>query len=211
MRNAGALTRLAKDARPKRILSGTQQQAEAAWRAWADVDLAHTMSTSYVFGSNAIAIEGGDADIGTRVAEYVQERIADLISVDGSKSVVASTQQALSDLIIKAVADEWTPAQLAEAIEQDTVFSAERALVIARTELSAAEYAGALGAMTEAGVQLKAWEVDDSSHDKDDECDDNADDGDIDIGDAFSTGDFAPPAHPNCNCTLVAVSDGEAN
>jgi len=164
------------------------------------------MSAAYVFGSNAVALDGAGNDIGTRVAEYVQERIANLISIDGNMSVVASTQQALSDLIIKAVAEEWTPIELARAIEQDTAFSAERAELIADTELSAAEYAGALGAMTEAGVEQKAWETDPES-DTCDDCAENEDDGDIGIDEPFSSGDFAPPLHPRCVCDLVGVSN----
>lgn len=38
-------------------------------------------------------------------------------------------------------------------------------------------------------------------------CDDNADAGALELGDAFPSGDDAPPAHPNCECALVAETD----
>jgi hypothetical protein len=47
----------------------------------------------------------------------------------------------------------------------------------------------------------KSWAVS-NEHDQDDTCDDNEDDGIIPMSEAFTSGDFAPPAHINCLCTL---------
>lgn len=47
----------------------------------------------------------------------------------------------------------------------------------------------------------KEWFLD-PKHDVDDTCDDNADDGIIPMDAPFTTGDFFPPAHPNCLCRL---------
>lgn len=47
----------------------------------------------------------------------------------------------------------------------------------------------------------KRWHVSDE-HDQDDICDNNQDDGAIEINEAFSSGDFEPPAHVLCNCGM---------
>ena len=196
---------MAKDARSDRIVDAAQamRDAEAAWRNWAEQQLTIPARAAYAEGNSAMQIDlgffegAGQPSIDKRVSEYIRDRIDSLVSVDGDLSVVATTKEALSDLVETAVAEEWTPLELSRAIETSVSFSADRAELIAETELDAASYAGALGAMQDAGVERKAWFVSDA-HDQDDECDDNADDGDIDVDEAFSSGDFAPPAHPNC-------------
>lgn len=47
----------------------------------------------------------------------------------------------------------------------------------------------------------KEWFLSDA-HDQDDLCDDNADDGVINMGEAFTSGDMAPPGHLFCMCSL---------
>jgi hypothetical protein len=36
-------------------------------------------------------------------------------------------------------------------------------------------------------------------------CEENADEGDIDLDDVFPSGDDSPPAHPNCECAVIPV------
>lgn len=47
----------------------------------------------------------------------------------------------------------------------------------------------------------KEWFTSDA-HDQDDLCDDNEDDGVIDMSEAFTSGDMAPPGHLFCECSL---------
>lgn len=191
------------------------QEAESAWRNWADQQLTIPARAAYADGSSAMQIDlgffegAGQPTIDQRVSEYIRGRIDSLVSVDGDLSVVATTKEALSDLVETAIAEGWSPIELSQAIETSVSFSSDRAELIAETELDAAGYAGALGAMQDAGIESKAW-LTDAASDSCDDCQENEDDGDIGIDEPFSSGDFAPPLHPRCACELAAVGDGEA-
>jgi hypothetical protein len=80
--------------------------------------------------------------------------------------------------------------------------------MIARTEISFAHNRGTLEGYKQAKENadihvMKEWMVD--PVEPCDICLDNRDDGPIDLDEDFSSGDSEPPAHPNCECTLVAV------
>jgi hypothetical protein len=47
----------------------------------------------------------------------------------------------------------------------------------------------------------KRWHISDA-HDQDDICDSNVEDGALEIDEPFTSGDFEPPAHVECNCWL---------
>ena len=99
---------------------------------------------------------------------------------------------------------------LEDAIQEAGAFSPARAELIARTEVTRANSYGSLGgykAAKDAGVNVKkAWHPDDEACEI---CLGNADDGDIDLDDSFSSGDDAPPGHPNCECSIIPVVETE--
>jgi len=75
--------------------------------------------------------------------------------------------------------------------------------MIARTETIRADCQGNLAAYKNSGlVSGKKWILG-SEHTGDDECNDNAAEGEIPLDQDFSSGDEAPPAHPNCVCDFV--------
>src|SRR6185312_16021124 len=89
-------------------------------------------------------------------------------------------------------------------------FSAERAELIARTEIIRANGQGQLAALKSSGVvEKKGWSVSGEAT-VCDECQANEDAGGIDLDDDFPSGDDAPPGHPCCECALVAVLSDEA-
>lgn len=75
-----------------------------------------------------------------------------------------------------------------------------RAMMIARTELASSVSNASLNTYQEMGINGKEWLT--ASASDCDICHDNEGQGVIPVGEAFASGDMAPPAHPNCECTL---------
>lgn len=106
----------------------------------------------------------------------------------------------LQDAIANAWDEGGTYADIVASIE-DTFddFTTKRAELIAQTEVNDA-YNGARAAIAESiGLDEKRWDPDGEACP---ECQGNADAGWIDIGDDFPSGDDAPTAHPNCDCSI---------
>lgn len=119
-------------------------------------------------------------------------------------AITESTRDGLQELVTRAVADGWSGAQLEDAILESWIFDPARAEMIARTELAMAHSAGTLAAWRRSGVvNGKRWVISDL-HDQDDICDINAAAGVIPLDASFPSGDDGPPAHPNCECVVVA-------
>ncbi len=103
-----------------------------------------------------------------------------------------------------AVADAWDAGgsynQIVQAI-QDTFadFSDRRAEMIAQTEVNDAYNAGRIYTAAAAGFDQKAWDPDGEACEI---CIGNVDEGWIGIDEEFSSGDLAPTAHPNCDCSI---------
>lgn len=151
--------------------------------------------------------------------DYAQERAAELVGkkwvngvlIDNPEaewSITQATRDELRDIIAQAFAGNLPPKDVENAIAQAGAFSKTRAALIARTEISRANnygsLAGYIAARDKAKIQLqKAWSPDLEACDV---CIANEDDGPIDLEDEFFSGDLAPPAHPNCECSIVPVT-----
>ena len=100
-----------------------------------------------------------------------------------------------------------------DRLQDAYAFSDDRAELIARNEVAMANQAGALDGMKlakGAGVKLKKVWIPDA--DACPICEENGDDGPIDLDEQFSSGDDAPTAHVNCECSLASeVEDEEGN
>ena len=93
-------------------------------------------------------------------------------------------------------------------LEENYAFSEARAETIARTETANADCQGNLAVYKESGVVAqKQWIVGAGCCDECQELDGEI----VDLDDNFSTGDDAPPAHPNCRCDYVPLIDEQAN
>jgi len=141
--------------------------------------------------------------------EWAKARAAELVGkswdedgnlVDNPDAEMAITDT-LRDEIRSAVADGIedgaSAADLAETIDGLSGFGADRAELIARTEIIRAHGQGQLAAFRASGVvEQKAWST--AGEDVCDDCQDNEDAGAIDLDDDFPSGDDAPPGHPMC-------------
>jgi SPP1 gp7 family putative phage head morphogenesis protein len=155
---------------------------------------------------------------------YAKERAAEMVGMKFDKAtgelvenpnpkwaITDSTRDMLREAVAKSLEEGPSTRELAKAIEDSAAFSADRAEMIARTELAKAHSEGALEgykAAADAGiVVLKEWLDSDGCE----ECSQNADAGAIGLDDTFPTGDEWPPAHPNCRCAIAPVVVSESD
>lgn len=147
-----------------------------------------------------------------RAAEMVGMKFVEGVWVENPNPVWAisdSTRNMLRETVTRAYDQGQTPTQLMQTIRNNYAFSDDRAAMIASTELKLANNNGSMNGFRETGLTLqKKWLLS-NNHDIDDPCDDNVDDGWIDLDDTFSTGDDVPPNHPRCECSYT-VQTAEA-
>ncbi len=103
-----------------------------------------------------------------------------------------------------AIAEAWDAGgsynQIVSAIQTTFAdFSDKRAGTIAQTEVNDAYNRGRMAIAIEAGFDEKGWDPDGEACPI---CMDNVDAGWIGIDDDFPSGDSAPTAHPNCDCSI---------
>lgn len=158
--------------------------------------------------------------VGEDAAAFAAARGAELVGMrydaegnlienpDAEWAITDGTRAFIRGLVSDAIENGWSSKQLSDAVEESYSFSETRAEMIGRTEIARAQEQGALAAWKKSGVVDRVEWVLGSEHDADvpagDECDDN-DGVVVAIGEAFPSGDEAPPAHPNCVCALMPV------
>lgn len=129
---------------------------------------------------------------------------------DSEWAITDFTRESLRGTVSEAMAEGWSNDKIAEAITESYGFSEERAMMIARTETQMAANAGAVAGYRASGVvERKQWVT--AGDDRvEEECLDNAaagpdNDGVLPLDAEYPSGDDAPPAHPNCRCTIIPV------
>ncbi len=119
------------------------------------------------------------------ISDTTLDRIGRILS-DGL--LVGATNQTLADELIEAGI---------RGISKDPV----RALTIATTETARAVSVATMETYKEFDVAQVEWLALEGC----DDCEANAEQGPIPLGDTFDSGDSEPPAHPNCRCTVLPV------
>src|SRR5207237_5973416 len=135
-------------------------------------------------------------------ANLVGKRVlADGTVIDNPNAAYAltdATRELLRGTIAQAFEEAWAVPELRQHLAESYAFSADRAQLIARTEVSRALIQGNVTAWKASGVvEGKAWLLG-SDHDRDDLCDENEAVGVIGMDEEFPSGDTEPPAHVNC-------------
>jgi hypothetical protein len=175
-------------------------------------------------GSEVLAQVGVDDQralvdrVSQRAVDYARERSAELVgkrvledgtiidNPDAKWAITDTTRGMIRDTIAGALADNLGSDAIVDALENSYAFSPERAEMVGRTEIAAANSDANMTALQEAsdaGVNLqKAWIT---GPDPCEDCVANEADGNIDIDDSFSSGDDTAPAHPNCECAVVGI------
>jgi hypothetical protein len=121
-------------------------------------------------------------------------------------AVSDDVRDSVSDLVAQAEAEDWSNADLADAIEGSASFSPERADLVARTELKNIDSQSAYEAASGAGAEQMEWNLS-GDHDDEDECDDNDEVSPIGIDEEWPSGE--PAVHPRCQCTVTYVWPGD--
>jgi SPP1 gp7 family putative phage head morphogenesis protein len=179
-----------------------------------------------VAGSDAVATDLGlratrdqMKTMHDRAAVWAQDRAAEMVGMrrtaDGSLipnpnarwRIDEGTREHLRGTVWSLVDSGASADEVKRQIVQAHAFSAARAETIARTEMAKAFSAGGLAGAKVLGATHKQWTT--SEDDKVSEecvaCGEAGPDGDgvIEVGDAFPSGEDAPPNHPNCRCAVA--------
>jgi hypothetical protein len=158
--------------------------------------------------------------VNERVAAWARARSAEMVGkrydADGNlvdaKRAEYRIDDATRDMIRANLADSLENnlpiGEIIDSLQESTAFSADRAELIARTEITRANNQSSLIAATGArdGQNLgmkKLWLTAGDDLVDEDICAPNEDDGPLELEDEFTSGDDAPPGHPRCRCTLV--------
>lgn len=175
-----------------------------------------------------IGVDSGDALVNVvneRAVEQARQIAANMVGMrwnaDGELVQAARAEyridEATRNMIRKIVADGLEEnignSAIADNIEGAAAFSAERAALIAHTEIAIVNSMASLlsykGARDDLGLNIKKeWLLGEHPCEI---CIANNEQGAIDLDDAFQSGDDAPPAHPNCECAVSPVLDDEAD
>jgi hypothetical protein len=137
-----------------------------------------------------------------RAVDFARQRAAQLVSVQGPDNIVGSTRDMIRAVIAQGLEDNIGSSKIADAVQASTAFSAERAELIARTEIANANGAGKLEGWKATGLTLrKSWLTNAGCCDA---CADNEAASPIPLDDTFPSGDDAEGAHPGCECVTTA-------
>lgn len=122
-----------------------------------------------------------------------------------SQSVYETSKKEIATAVVDGYRKKLTVEELASKIrnrfENMTI---ERSVIIANTELNWATSQGALQTMIRNNITKKRWQsVNDNRVRESHRL--NQRQGAIGVGEAFQSGDMAPPGEPNCRCTLLEV------
>lgn len=148
--------------------------------------------------ATATSVEQANA----RAVEWAKHQAGNLIT-----DVSEATRDGVNQLTARAIEDGLSAQEYADVLGEAWEFSADRSLMIARTELAFAETQGTLVGYAASGVvEKKGWSADAEACD---ECD--AMNGEeVALEESFSDGSDGPPAHPNCRCTTYPVASLES-
>ena len=131
--------------------------------------------------------------------DYAATRTGNLIT-----DISDTTLNAVREKLGIALDNGLSVQEFADLLDTSGVFGDTRALMIARTETSLAHNEGAIESYIASGVVgEKEWLI---ASDACDEC--LPYNGEVvPVESTFSNGEYAPPLHPNCRCTTLAVID----
>lgn len=121
-----------------------------------------------------------------------------------------TTRNELRRIITESFEHNTKFEDLIKDIQDAGAFSGVRAQLIAKTEVSHAQAGGTYSVWQKTGVvQTCQWQTSNLEN-VCPECEANEDQGEVEFGKPFGSGDLFPPAHPNCLIagTLVAAADG---
>lgn len=188
--------------------------AELAVAASAAMQAVAAYGSDETVASLGVDLPDGAAEVDSWAIgkDYAEQRGAEMVGMkwvdgelvpnpDAKWQITDGTREMLRGTVERAIDEGLATDEFAAEIEDAHAFSSSRAQMIARTETRMAQMAGQYGAARAMGATHKQWTT---SRDDlvSEECEANEADGVIPIEQQFSSGDDAPPAHPNCRCVV---------
>ena len=144
----------------------------------------------------AKSIKAGTLVVDDVVSRYLRDNSLTRLTGDFSATSVNRLRDAIADAWDAGGSFEQIVTAIRETFE---TFSSTRAEMIAQTEVNDAYNHGRIDTAARAGFDEKSWDPDGEACPI---CMDNVDAGWIGIDEDFPSGDFAPTAHPNCDCSI---------
>lgn len=163
-----------------------------------------TIATSFEEAGKTAIIQAGSEAVfdlnNDRAASAIQDA-----GLEDSKEVIGTLRDQVKEKIAEGVDAGDSVDEIADSLKGFFDANADsKANTIARTEVIKGYAQGSLEGYKQSGnVIAKSW---DALPDADDVCQGNVDDGEIPIEASFSSGDSAPPVHPNCRCVLIPIT-----
>ena len=154
------------------------------------------------------AIESGEeqaADMLGTAGQSTESFIAEYLKSSGFARLTGDIDKTTVERLASDLADAYESGAdfdgVVQAVKDSFAMASDyRAKMIAQNELNDAWNQSVLHFGREAGGTKKSWTVDPGACVI---CLENVLDGDIDMEGEFASGDDAPPAHVNCNCSLL--------
>ena len=159
-------------------------------------------------GAISAAIDSGGeaaADMLSTGAPDTESFIAEYLKNGGFARLTGDLDKTTVDELASAVADAYESGAdfdgVVQAVKDSFAMASDyRAKMIVQTELNDAWNQSLVHFGKEAGATKKSWITDLMPCIV---CIANLEDGEIDMDEDFESGDDAPPAHPNCMCSLM--------
>lgn len=173
-----------------------------------ETGLAEMLTDGAEAGAERLSVGVSTDQVAAEAEQYAQARAAELIGTDAAGGLLDdATRAMLRDTIAAGLEAGDSPAEIATALRESYAFSKSRSMTIARTEFSLATNRGLLAQYKASGlVYGTTWSTAEDEKVDQPLCQENADAGVVPLGQAYPSGDEAPPAHPNCRCTLLPVT-----
>ena len=188
--------------------------AEVAAALSADVHGVPVTDAEQTAFSSAItqAVVSGDAGVSALLSSTpgdTESFISEYLKDGGFTRLTGQIDKTTVDRLASAVADTYEKGasfdETVSAIRGEFADMTQyRAKMIAQTELNDAYNQSIFHFGTAAGATRKSWETDLAPCVV---CIENAMAGEVEINSDFPSGDDAPPAHPNCLCSLLVHAD----
>lgn len=191
--------------------TGTASSARTALEAFLDARFIRTFEQLVLEayrGGGAIAAEELGLDYVDTVGLFRASRAGLDALKDLDRTTLDRVQSRIQDALSRGLSRPEIQAELREMFQEwGKDLEAGRAATIGLSEIAAAFNQGLLDqAKTSGQVVRKEWWADPGACDV---CLSNIDDV-IELDEPFATGDLAPPAHPNCRCSLRLVVGEDA-
>ncbi len=163
----------------------------------------NALEAAFLFGGKQ-ALSQLETDVSFDLQNPRADEWLKINALDHAKSIVSTLKDEAKTRILdglkEGLGSEDIASNLSDFFDSQ---SSWRALRIARTEVIGGYAEGSIEGYRQSGVvSMKRWIT--AEDDKvDDSCSQNEADGPISLGASFSSGDDAPPLHPNCRCVIA--------